>query len=286
MKLITWNIQWGRGVDGQVDLARTVRDARNFADFDVLCLQEVARNYPGLSGSTGEDQFCLLAELLPGYTAIEGIVTDTLAADGRRAQFGNMLFSRWPVLRVLRRLLPWPADPHLPSMPRIALEALLQTSSGLLRVTTTHLAYYSAKQRAAQVDALRDAHAESCGHAADLRHSDQLGSPFVSLPNTPSSIVCGDFNFKPDDLSYQRMQEPIASDVPSYLDAWRCKHGARPHDPTCGVHDKAQWREEAFCCDFIFLSADLQNRVADVRVDSATKASDHQPVLLELLGFA
>ena len=285
MKLITWNIQWGRGVDGQVDLTRIVRDARSFADFDVLCLQEVARNYPSLPGSIGEDQFRLLAELLPGYTAIEGIVTDTLAVDERRAQFGNMLFSRWPVLRVLRRLLPWPADPALPSMPRIALEALLQTPSGLLRVTTTHLAYYSAKQRVAQVDALRDAHAESCGHAADLYRPDQLGSPFVSLPNTLSSIVCGDFNFQPDELSYQRMQEPI-SDVPSYLDAWRCKHGARPHDPTCGVHDKAQWGEEAFCCDFIFLSANLRDRVAEVRVDLATKASDHQPVLLELLDFA
>ena len=25
MKLITWNLQWGRGIDGRVDLARVVR---------------------------------------------------------------------------------------------------------------------------------------------------------------------------------------------------------------------------------------------------------------------
>ena len=40
MKLITWNIQWGRGVDGRVDLDRIVRTARAMADFDVLCVQE------------------------------------------------------------------------------------------------------------------------------------------------------------------------------------------------------------------------------------------------------
>ena len=36
MKLITWNIQWGRGADGRVDLDRIVAHAQRFADFDVL----------------------------------------------------------------------------------------------------------------------------------------------------------------------------------------------------------------------------------------------------------
>ena len=45
MKLITWNIQWGLGIDGRVDLKRIVDDARRIADFDVLCLQEVSDNF-------------------------------------------------------------------------------------------------------------------------------------------------------------------------------------------------------------------------------------------------
>jgi endonuclease/exonuclease/phosphatase family metal-dependent hydrolase len=45
MKLVTWNIQWCRGCDGRVDPQRIVDDARAFADFDVLCLQEVAANF-------------------------------------------------------------------------------------------------------------------------------------------------------------------------------------------------------------------------------------------------
>ena len=46
MKLITWNVQWCRGVDGRVDPARIVAEAKRLADFDVLCLQEIADNFP------------------------------------------------------------------------------------------------------------------------------------------------------------------------------------------------------------------------------------------------
>jgi len=46
MKLITWNVQWCRGVDERVDPARIIAEAQRLADFDVLCLQEIADNYP------------------------------------------------------------------------------------------------------------------------------------------------------------------------------------------------------------------------------------------------
>ena len=76
MKLITWNIQWGRGLDGRVDLARIVSHARAMADFDVLNVQEIADNFPGLEGNDDADQFAQLAALLPGYTAIPGYGVD------------------------------------------------------------------------------------------------------------------------------------------------------------------------------------------------------------------
>ena len=82
MNLITWNIQWCRGCDGRVDPKRIVDTCREMAEFDVLCLQEVARNFPGLPGSSGEDQFALLAGLLPGFSAVEGIAVDVLDGNG------------------------------------------------------------------------------------------------------------------------------------------------------------------------------------------------------------
>ena len=53
MKILTWNVQWCLGVDGRVDPRRIVDEARAFADFDVLCLQEVACNFAALKGSAG-----------------------------------------------------------------------------------------------------------------------------------------------------------------------------------------------------------------------------------------
>ena len=34
MKLLSWNIQWGRGMDGRVDLTRILRTIRKLGDFD------------------------------------------------------------------------------------------------------------------------------------------------------------------------------------------------------------------------------------------------------------
>ena len=55
MRLLSWNIQWCRGVDGRVDPERIARVARELADADVICLQEVARGFPSLAGSGGEE---------------------------------------------------------------------------------------------------------------------------------------------------------------------------------------------------------------------------------------
>ena len=106
MKLITWNIQWGLGIDGRLDLARMIADARTLADFDVLCLQEVADNFGELKGSRGENQFAAIAALLPGYTAVEGVALDVPDGQGGRRRFGNMILSRLPMGQVLRYTLP------------------------------------------------------------------------------------------------------------------------------------------------------------------------------------
>jgi endonuclease/exonuclease/phosphatase family metal-dependent hydrolase len=110
MKLITWNVQWCRGVDGVVDPVRIVAEAKRLADFDVLCLQEIADNYPHprLAGSDGADQFARISALLPEFTAVPGIAVDQPAEGGRRRRFGNLIVSCLPVLQVYRYLLPYP----------------------------------------------------------------------------------------------------------------------------------------------------------------------------------
>jgi endonuclease/exonuclease/phosphatase family metal-dependent hydrolase len=280
VKLISWNVQWCRGCDGRVNPARISKVVKEMADVDVLCLQEVARNFPSLEGSAGENQYETLAGLFPDYAVIEGVATDVLAPQGERREFGNALITRLPILQVYRRLLPWPADASVPSMQRAAIEVVLAARSGPLRVTTTHLEYYSAKQRAAQVEELRRLQLEAAGHAAAPR-SDKEGGPFERVPRPASGILTADFNFRSDDPMHARLQAPLAAGVPAYRDAWQLRHPGRPHAPTLGVHDRTQW-PEAFACDFIFVTEDLADRVEDVEVNDVTDASDHQPVLLVL----
>src|SRR5215218_3961197 len=205
MKLVTWNIQWCLGCDGRVDPQRIVEDARAFADFDVLCLQEVAANFPALKGSAGEDQFAALAAALPGFTAIPGIAVDVAAPGGTRRSFGNMILSRLPVRWAMRRLLPWPVDPSVRNMPRILVEALVDAPFGPLRVMTTHLEYYSALQRSAQLEAVRERHAEACGHALEGGVGGASDGAFDRQPQSVSAILTGDFNFKPSDPLHARV---------------------------------------------------------------------------------
>ena len=282
MKLITWNIQWGRGIDGRVDLERIVRTARGMADFDVLCLQEVADNFPGLEGSAGEDQFSELAGLLqPEHHLYCAFGVDVIADGGRRRRFGNAIVTRYSALSVRRHALPWPADEGKSTMPRVALEATLQAPMGPLRVTTTHLEYYSDVQRRAQALRLRNLHDESCQRAMHPGHPSAEGGPFDLTAQTTRSILTGDFNFPPEHPAFGEIQHALASGAPRYRDAWTLVNDRHPHAPTFCVHSDA-YSKTPYCCDFVFVSEDLSKRVRRIEVNSQTRASDHQPVLVEI----
>ena len=284
MKLITWNVQWCRGVDGKVDPARIVKHAKAVADFDVLCLQEIANNYPDplLGGSRGENQFAELARLLPGYLPVPGIAVDVPAADGQRRHFGNMILSRLPVGQVFRHLLPYPVDPGVNGMPRIAIEAVIEAPFGPVRVITTHLEYYGKKKRSAQVEGLRTIYAEGSNHARLGGVVDSSGGPFHTRLRPAATIITGDFNLEPDDSLHAWMGAPFDDGTPPLRDAWEVAYLGEPHPSTFKIYEKEHPDEPELHCDFIFVSDDLVPRVRAVRVDQKTQAADHQPVLLDL----
>ena len=281
VKLITWNIQWGRGLDGRVDLARIVREAHALADFDVICMQEVADNFPGLEGNDERDQFDELCRLLPRYRMAADFGVDRAGEDGRRRRFGNAIFTRYSILSMRRHALPWPADRGKSTMPRVAVEATLQAPMGPIRVTTTHLEYYSDVQRRAQARHLRHLHDEACHRVSQPGEATAEGGPFDSTPQAMDAILVGDFNFPPSHPAYGEIQQPGPVDCPPYRDAWAIAHGRRPHVPTFCVHDR-RYSKEPYCCDFAFVSETLSSRVHDVAVGSESRASDHQPVILDL----
>jgi len=100
MKLLSWNIQWGAAWTAGSTPRASLQTIRQLGDFDAICLQEVAINFPGLPGSHGEDQVAELSAGLPGYTALFGAATDVPDGRGGRSRFGNAIFSRLPVGQV------------------------------------------------------------------------------------------------------------------------------------------------------------------------------------------
>lgn len=282
MDLISWNIQWGRGCDGRVDLARTVATLRDMADADVLCLQEVSRGFPELRGTPGRDQVEELEGLLPDYEILFAPGVDRRSEAGTPRQFGNLIATRLPVREVFRRPLPWPVDPHVASMPRVALEVTLLAGIRPVRIICTHLEYYSERQRTAQAEALRSWHEEACQRALHPAPGESYPGPFTPEPRPQSAILCGDFNARPDDVAYQRTVAPFDEGVPGWRDAWLHTHPDLAHAPTCGLYDKEQWPEAPFACDFMFVTEDLEAGIERCEVNAQTDASDHQPVHLTI----
>ena len=276
LRLVTWNVQWARGMDGRVDPARVVAHARAMADFDVLCLQEVASNFADLPGNDGTDQFAALAAMLPAFTAIEGVGVDVCDGAGGRKRFGNLLLTRYPVSQALRHLLPWGAA-RTRNMPRMLIEAAAITPAGPIRLMTTHLEYSSAALRAAQVEAIREAH-----RLASARHA----APRVAGPHTyamtassASAILTGDFNMTPGDPILARLLAPFEDGTPALRDVWRAVEGEAPHPFTACIYD--QTYGPPACLDFVLATPDLAARARRIVCDGETQISDHQPVLVE-----
>jgi endonuclease/exonuclease/phosphatase family metal-dependent hydrolase len=279
MKLVTWNIQWGLGCDGRVDLRRIVQTAKALCDADVFCFQEVSHGFAAHDGD--QDQPAVLAFLLPGYRPVFRPAVEKVDDNGRLQVFGNMILSRLPVLEITSHKLPWPATEGR-SMQRQALEVLVQAPMGAMRVITTHLEYHSELHRKAQIERLRALHEEG-ERRKQLAFEDRSEGAYRTSPQPVGTILCGDFNLEPDEPLYQEILRPLSPEVPSFLDAWRVAHGPAPHPPTTGVADLTQWPQGPHCRDYIFVTENLSDRVAAVNVDVETTASDHQPLALELV---
>ncbi|BDT60940.1 hypothetical protein MasN3_44340 [Massilia varians] len=279
MRVVSWNIRWGCGKDGRIRI-HAIIDVLRRLNPDVVCLQEVAANHSELEGSATANQFKQLGGAFGGYHAMEHAPSELYKNNSPRL-FGNLILSRYRISQVHRHLLPWPADPENPAgMPRGLMETVIDAPSGKLRLMTTHLEYYSALQRRAQVQRIRELHAEASARARIFQPDPSLDAPFRLGFRPASSILCGDFNFTPDSSDYQAMLAPIDG-APAFVDAWRVAHGGVARAPTTGLHGYP-WPDKPDCYDYFFVTDDLAPRVVTVDVQSETAASDHQPVVLDL----
>ncbi len=278
MQVLSWNVQWCRGMDGVVDPLRIASRIRELGDADLICLQEIAVECDVLAGSRGEDQVAMLGAAFPEHRAFYGASFESHES-GVARQFGNLILSRRPVHRVIRYALPWPPEAGVVSIPRAAIELEVEAPWGMLRLLTTHLEFYAPQQREAQIEYLRALHREASGHAMVAPGTG--GSVlFTPKPRPRDQILTGDLNLAAGSGQYGRLIAPFGGAAPDWQDAWRVAHGNSPHAPTVRVHDEDPGRTP-FCCDFIVVTDTLEPRLRSMTVDSVSRDSDHQAVFAE-----
>lgn len=270
MRFATYNIHYGVGRDGHHDLDRI---AAAIDGADVIALQEVERYWPR-SGMV--DQPRELGKRLPDYWWVYGPNIDLHSnagfpgeASDRRRQFGNMILSRTPI--VGSENVPLPRAPgETQSMRRGALEAIVPTPSGAIRVVSTHLCYLSPATRVAQTEAIFDRHriVAAEGGAWHGAHPVDPSWHFGDEPEIPSrAIVLGDVNFGPGDPEYAAT---IGNGHAPFREAWPL---VRP------THAGATKDGERI--DQAWLTPDLAAQVTAAWVDNVADGSDHQPAWYE-----
>ncbi len=297
MLIATYNIQWGCGRDGRIDLDRIAETVRRA---DIVALQEVERHWRPRQAHP--DQAARVAELLPQhrwvYGATDNLEGSTLAPDGSvrniRRQFGNMILSRLPIAST--RTLPLPA---LPVSGQIndqssLLEAVIDNGERSFRVYNVHLNHLSRRQRLMQLDVILPFIAASGmgggmisapNLAGGLPADDWVVMPDGRLPPMPQSVLfTGDFNSRPGSPEYERItgpRDPVfgrITEADRYADALSLAGLGEDE----GVTFPASRGKPAARIDHCFVSMDLITKVKRAWIDEAAEGSDHQPVWMEL----
>lgn len=285
MKLVTYNIQYGVGLDGVCAPERVAQAVR---DADIIALQEVSRNLPK---NGGVDLPAAFAELLADRYQVFGPGTDVDAGsrivDGRavmqRLQFGNMVLSRYPVLATRNMLLPRSRTYGAMNLQRSALEALIDTPTGPLRVYSVHLDHRAPDERIAQIRFLKERVTNYGTEGGAVTGASELG--FTDLPHTDDFVIMGDFNSLPESPEYLAMvglkdvyygRTPRA-DAP--LDA-HAHLGTNP--PGAYTWEEPSRTDIRQYLDYCFVSGSLAHRIRKGWIDMACTASDHKPVWLDI----
>ena len=286
MKLVSYNIQYGVGMDGRFDPERI---AASLAGADIIALQEVTRGFPRNGHA---DLVSLMAngfpDHFPVFAAPCDVFLDIVELDGRRVerrfQFGNMILSRWPILAVRHLLLPRDRTYDRLNLQRGALEALIATPDGPLRVYSVHLDHVSPDERIEQVRFLKERGLGFVREGGALTGAGDFDLP--EPPLTEDFVMMGDFNMVPESPEYIEMagrldryypraaREGYAFDALAHLgiageDAYTW--AKPPGEGTVRMH-----------LDHCFTSPGLVPRLRSAHIDHGAAGSDHFPVWVEI----
>ncbi|SCB61368.1 Metal-dependent hydrolase, endonuclease/exonuclease/phosphatase family [Rhizobium aethiopicum] len=285
MNFVSYNIQYGFGLDGRYDLARI---AASLEGADVIALQEVTR---GFWRNGFADMVADIAALFPDYFWVYGPACDThvegdesgLRPRGTRFQFGNMVLSRWPILSTRTLLLPRSRTIGKINLQRGATEALIAAPREAVRLYSVHLDHVSADERIRQLHFLNARINAFVQEGGSLTGGSELDLPEPPLPE--DYIIMGDFNMEPESSEYCA----LAGAGGGYYG--RVARIGTPVDAFAAlkayVPESYSWMDpedhgKRMHLDYCFVSCGLEGRLKSARIDTQSVGSDHFPVWVEI----
>lgn len=285
MKLASYNIQYGFGLDGHYDVARILAAVR---EADVICLQEVTRGYVR---NHGADMIAEIAALMPDRFMVFSPATDTDAGsaiiDGKvvekRFQFGNMVISKTPILA--HRMLNLPRRrswDHL-NLQRCATEALIDTAIGPLRIYSVHLDHRDPVERIEQLRFLVDRVTHYPAEGGALTGAHEFG--LVDPPMAEDYVIMGDFNMQPETPEYRAIAgipDPYYGRSPRAFQPCDALATLAKTGPGAWSWTEPSDRTVKQLLDYAFISPGLVRRLKNGWIDNDAPGSDHMPIWIEL----
>lgn len=250
VKVMSFNIAHGMGMDGIVDLEKTAEIIEDSCA-SIIGLQEVDRFFSERSSFI--DQVEWLSERLGMHAAFgANLDIEPAAASETRCQYGNAVLSKYPIKYVENHsLTPVPSD-FGTNEPRGILEAVVEVKGRHIHVFNTHLALKEEELKV-NIDELLN--------ISGKRH----------LPR----LVLGDFNAPPEHPYLQKLKR-------HYSDTFlKMKRGdAYTYPAPYKNEETGEIYKPATRIDYIFACPQLEV------IQSAiiqTDVSDHLPIIADFL---
>lgn len=285
MKIVSYNVQFGVGRDGKLDCKRIADEIRGA---DIIALQEVTRQF---FQNGNIDMVSIFQDFFPDFFVAFGPACDVDAGSSvengksisRRFQFGNMILSRYPILTVRHLLLPRSRTFDRLNMQRSALEALILTPNGPLRIYSTHLDHRSPDERISQIQFLKDRVINYALEGGALTGASEFGLP--EIPHTDDYVVLGDFNMTPESPEYIAMcglkDTYLGRTMRATAPVDALAHFGKLSSSDISWIDVSGQSADAML-DYIFVSPGISSRVKDSGLIRDAKGSDHLPIWIEL----
>ena len=183
-----------------------------------------------------------------------------------------------------------------------ALECVIDTPSGPLRVYSVHLSAVSRRDRLLQLDHLlqfhRNAHINGgawtgsypvIDRSKDKISYDQNWSNDEDLPTMPTeTIMMGDFNSEPDSEEYERMVGSVdpyrgrVGHLDSFVDGWLAVKDRLGSRFTWRPDPSNKELDRSLTLDYCFVNPYLSQKIEDSWIDQDADGSDHSPIWIKL----